>query len=127
MAFADRTDSIIFELDLELHAKEEAERVKQLEVLSAATKIEQPASSLKTSTPAFTIKQMTGDKEYQFVPPPSHLFDPVVRVLLAAAEIPYWVKGRVSGELGTVNPDSRWQLESEDVTRRIHLKRIRAT
>jgi hypothetical protein len=55
------------------------------------------------------------------------LFGNVTRILLLAAGIPVWTKGEISAPLETINPASRWMLESKDLTRRVELRQIRAT
>ena len=55
------------------------------------------------------------------------LFEDITQVLLVAAGVPAKTNGEVSAVIETVKPVSKWRLESKDLTRQIHLCRIRAT
>jgi hypothetical protein len=51
----------------------------------------------------------------------------ITEILLVAAGVPPKANGEVSGAIETIKPASKWMLESKDLTRRIQLRRIRAT
>jgi hypothetical protein len=125
-AILDKVDTIIFELDQQLHAKAETEFEKMLS--EAGTKVTaadfMKASEIKPKAFAITFK--TGEKKYDLAPAPGALFTPTVNVVLNAAAIPYWKKGEVSGEFETEKPSSKWRIESKDLTQRIQLRRIHA-
>jgi hypothetical protein len=55
------------------------------------------------------------------------LFEDITEILLVAAGVPPKANGEVSGAIETIKPASKWMLESKDLTRRIQLRRIRAT
>jgi len=74
----------------------------------------------------FEITAVIGEREEKFAPAPSSLYEPIIRVLLAASEIQYWTKGEVSAPFETVNPVSRWTLESKDLSRSLVLRRVRS-
>jgi hypothetical protein len=84
-----------------------------------------PVDAASTKTFSITIK--TGEKSFNLAPPPESLFDPAMRILLGAADIPYWTKREVSADIETRNPSTRWRLASSDVNRSIHLERIKNT
>jgi len=54
------------------------------------------------------------------------LFEDITRTLLIAAGVPPKTTGKVSGMIETINPISKWRLESKDLTRRIELRKIQA-
>ncbi len=115
-AIQDKADQVIFELEPEAHKAIQAEK----ELLTAARIFD------STRFPsAFRITYKIGDVGNELTPTKAVLFEPAMRVLLNAAEIPFWKKGDISAELVTANPDSKWLLESKDLTRRIELRRIR--
>ena len=74
----------------------------------------------------FQITRLTGAKESKSAPASANLYEVTIRILLTATEIQYWTKGEVSAPLETVNPISKWMLESKDLTKRVELRRIRA-
>jgi hypothetical protein len=116
-AIADNADCIIFELDLEAHKEIKAEKEEAKVLLH----------DMKKFPTAFQIIFKFGEKDGKLAPANGYLFEPVTRVLLNAAEIPYWTKDEVSAELETSNPSTKWIIESKDLTQRIQLQRIRAT
>jgi hypothetical protein len=111
-------DFVVFELDLEAHRKIKAER-EDMAKINLQNKERFPT--------AFQITLKSGEKEKKLAPATDYLFEPVTRVFLNAAEIPYWTKGETSAELETCNSSSSWGIESKDLTQRIQLRRIRAT
>ncbi|MGB7748918.1 MAG: hypothetical protein WBN75_16700 [Verrucomicrobiia bacterium] len=117
-AIEGEADHIIFELDLQAHKEIKAER----EDITKA-----PLVDIKKFPKAFQITLKSGETEKKLSLANGYLFEPVMRVLFGAAEIPYWKKGEDSAELETANPSSKWMIESKDLTQRIQLQRIRAT
>jgi hypothetical protein len=111
-------DFVLLELDWEAHKKIKAERENKAKISHQNT---------ERFPLAFQITLKSGEKERKLAPATGYLFEPVTRVLLNAAEIPYWTNGETSVELETCNPSSRWKIESKDLTQQIHLRRIRAT
>jgi len=111
-------DYLIFELDLQLHTKAEAEHDK-MRKNGDYSNYEFPE--------VFHITFKKDGNESKKPSAPSNLFDLIVRVLLNVVEVPYWKKGEISAELETGNPSSKWIIESKDLTQRIQLRRIRAT
>jgi hypothetical protein len=118
-AIQDEADHVVFELDLDLHKKVKVKEEKMMAEGRIPDSDELPK--------AFQITFKIGGKEQKLSPSPGGLFEPVVRILLNAAGIPYWTQGETSAELETVNPYSKWVIESKDLTQRIQLRRIRAT
>ena len=116
LALDDKADSITFEFDPALWDKIKAEEAKMTSEGIDLDEIKFPD--------VFIITFKVGNEKRKLEPPPGSLFNPVVRIILNAAAIPYWTKGEVSGELVTVNPDSKWRLESNDLTKRFELQKI---
>jgi hypothetical protein len=110
-------DYIVFELDLEAHREIIAERENIADTHLA---------DMKKFPTAFRITLKIGETEKKLSPANGYLFELVMRVLLNAVEIPYWKKDEISAELETVNPSSKWVIESKDLTQQIQLRRIRA-
>jgi hypothetical protein len=118
-AVQDNADIVILDLDVELHKKVEPdwERLMREGRFENAEKLPH----------AFRIRFMMGEKKQELPPAPGSLFEPAVRILLNFAEIPYWKKKDISGELETINPYSKWAVESQDLAQKVQLRRIRAT
>jgi hypothetical protein len=60
---------------------------------------------------------------YHMMPPPRHLFEPVVVVLCNHASVPYYAKGAVKGKIETRNPASSWLLHSKDLRKHVVLSK----
>jgi hypothetical protein len=75
---------------------------------------------------ACEVIYIIGEKREQMAPLSGELFGNILNILLLASGVPPWTKGETSAPLETIQPTSKWMLESNDVTRRIHLQRIRA-
>jgi hypothetical protein len=119
-------DVILLELDMELHmkAREELIALKQSLQEKSITK-DQYFFKFGRLPDAGEVIYVIGGKRKQMPPFHGELFECVVRILLQACGMAPWTKGEISGPLETVNPASKWILESKDLTRRIELRRIR--
>jgi hypothetical protein len=60
---------------------------------------------------------------YQMMPPPRHLFEPVVVILCNYASVPYYAKGAVEGKIETTNPASSWLLQSDNLRKYVVLSK----
>ncbi len=116
-AIYDKAEEIIFVMN------EKVETQSQIEELP-----ENDADDLADVSPvsrdAFTITFKLRDKQLSLAPAPGRLFEPAMRIFLNAAEIPYWTKTPVSGELQTLNPVTRWAIRSDNLAAHVHLLRL---
>jgi hypothetical protein len=121
-------DVILLELDMELHMKtrEELITLKQSLQEKSITKDQYFFKFGRLPDACKVIYVIEGKREQM---PPIHgeLFECVVRILLQACGMAPWTKGEISGPLETVNPASKWMLESKDLTHRVELRRIRTS
>jgi hypothetical protein len=127
-----KAEAIRLELDMELHLKVHAEMVKMHEEMMSHVKntpqiIDEHFSKLGRLPNAFGVIYTINGVENQMTPVNGELFGNVIRILLLAVGIPVWTKGEISAPLETINPASKWMLESKDLTRRVELRRIWAT
>jgi hypothetical protein len=125
-----RADKIMLELDVELHAKTHEELKRLNEEIAKSGKTLQIGGEfffkLMHLPDAVRISYMTNGIPSQLPSMNGELFGNIVSILLQACGIAPWTKGNVSARLETVNPVSKWILESKDVTRELQLRRIRA-
>jgi hypothetical protein len=117
-AVVDKADEIVFALDLQLEDKFKAEK----EQLFQQGKIDE--AFLQNSPNTFSITLKSGGSQQNVIPCTGDLFEPFMRILLNAAEIPYWTKNRVSFEFETIHPASKWKFVSENLKSTAHLERI---
>ena len=96
--------------------------ILQTAILDSADRIE---FSLTGCSPEaeFRVSCLSKGKIHDFMPPPSHLFDPVIVTLCNYASVPYYAKGPVKGRLETKSPDSSWRFESEDLKKSVVLSK----
>ena len=146
-----KADEIVLKLDLELHLKAQAQyeaidkKYRRPNLFEAISQ-KRTADDLrfwsanfrklnngrrffeigKLPTALGVIYVINGVQE---ATPSAHgdLFEDIIRILEDAAGISPKTKGEISGIIETINPISRWMLESKDLTQQIHLKRIRKT
>jgi hypothetical protein len=123
-AIWDKVDLVIFELDQQLHAKGEIEHEQLLSKAGAKITLDDFMKAFEMIPKAFAITFKTGENKHKLAPAAGSLFDPAVRIILNAGEIPYWRKGEISGEFETEKPASKWRIESKDLTRSLELKRV---
>jgi len=128
-----KAEAIQLELDVELHLKVHEEMQKLNKEMMAAVKIKNKSKAVDEMIfklcqlpNAFGVTYTINGVENQMTPANGELFGNVIRILLLAAGIPVWTKGEISAPLETINPASKWMLESKDLTQRIQLRRIRA-
>ena len=123
-----KVDFIVFELDCKVHEQEKTEREKffSSEIsMDADGKLKNAQlNSFEDLPKAFHIRLGIGNTEEELAPASGSLFGSTIRILLIAAEIPYWNKGKTSCDFETINPSAKWQLESEDLQQRVLLRRI---
>ena len=121
-------DAITFELDKELHLKvrEEMKSLKQL-LDNGAQTVDRYFFELNKLPKAFGISFRIGEVQDPLPSANGELFGNVIRILLLAAGIPYWTKDEISAQIETINPASKWLIESKDLSCRVQLRRIRAT
>jgi hypothetical protein len=81
--------------------------------------------SLEDSVPEarFQIWCSIKGQPYSMMPPPRHLFEPVVVALCNYASVPYYAKQSVQGRIETTNPASSWLLQSDDLQKRVVLSK----
>jgi hypothetical protein len=81
--------------------------------------------SLEDSLPQarFQIWCSIQGQPYHMMPPPSHLFEPVVVILCNYASVPYCAKGAVEGKIETTNPASSWLLKSDNLQKHVVLSK----
>jgi hypothetical protein len=91
-------------------------------VLDGADRIEFRLTS-ESSEVAFQMTVRTGGGETNLSPCPGSLFSPCMVVICNHASVPYYAKGRVNGSIRTVNPTSKWRLESDDLAQRVLLSK----
>jgi hypothetical protein len=128
-----KAEAIQLELDVELHLKVHEEMQKLNKEMMTAVKIKNKSKAVDEMIfklcqlpNAFGVTYTINGVENQMTPANGELFGNVIRILLLAAGIPVWTKGEISAPLETINPASKWMLESKDLTQRIQLRRIRA-
>ena len=123
-----KADAILLELDTELHLKvhEELESLRQLLENKSLT-VDQFFFKIGRLPNAFGVTYTINGVQHQCPSASGELFGSVINILLIAVGIPYWTKDEISTPLETINPASKWMLESKDLTQRIQLQRIRAT
>jgi hypothetical protein len=121
-----KADAILLELDMELHLKAHEEWKTFQQALQAKSLTEDQIFLKLGKLPnACEVIYIIGGKREQMKPLSGELFGNVVNILLLATGVAPWTKGEISVPLETIKPASKWTLESNDVTRRIHLQRIR--
>jgi hypothetical protein len=122
-----KADAILLELDLEIHlqAHEEWKAFQQALQAKSLTKDQIPFK-LGRLPNSCEVTYIIGGKREQMRPLSGELFGNVVNILLLAMGIPPWTKGVISAPLETIKPTSKWIFESNNVTRQIHLQRIRS-
>jgi hypothetical protein len=120
-----KAEAIRLELDMELHLKVHEEmKVINLNKSQTADELIFKITRLPN---AFGITYTINGVQTPMPSANGELFGNVTRILLLAAGIPIWTKGEISAPLETIDPASKWMLESKDLTQRIQLRRIRAT
>ncbi len=77
----------------------------------------------ESSETGFQVAVRTGSGESRLAPSSGTLFSPCIVVLCNYAAVPYYTKGHVTGTIKTINPTSRWTLESDDLHQRILLSK----
>jgi hypothetical protein len=123
-----KADAILLELDTELHSKvhEELESLRQLLENKSLT-VEQFFFKADKLPNAFGVTYIINGVQDPAPSISGELFTSVINILLLAIGIPYWSKDKVSAQLETINPATKWMLESDDLTQRIQLRKIRTT
>jgi hypothetical protein len=123
-----KADAILLELDTELHLKvhEELESLRRLLENKSLTFEEFIFKSDKLPN-AFRVTHIINGVQDPVPSITGELFGSVINILLNAVGIPYWTKGEISTPLETINPPSKWMIESKDLTQRVELNRIRAS
>jgi hypothetical protein len=127
-----KAEAIRLELDMELHLKVQEEMQKLHEKTMAVVEkrseaVDEMLFKIGRLPNAFGVTYTINGVENQMTPANGELFGNVIRILLLAVGIPVWTKGEISAPLETINPASNWMLESKDLSRRVELRRIRAT
>ena len=125
-AIRDKADVVTFKLDRDLHLKTKDAWESVMATMKLPNDPDDFISLLNSQPKAFQIIFRIGDKKQNQTPIHGNLFEPTVRILLLAVEVPYWIKGDVSAGFETVNPVSKWLLESKDLTRQVELRRVRS-
>jgi hypothetical protein len=120
-------DAILLELDTELHLKvhEELESLRQLLENKSLT-VDQFFFKIGQLPNTFGVTYTINGVQDPTPSVSGELFGSVINILLLAVGIPYWTKDEISTPLETINPTSKWMIESKDLTQRIQLRRIRA-
>jgi hypothetical protein len=120
-----KAEAIRLELDMELHLKvhEEMKAINQ----DKSQTVDELFFKISRLPKAFGVTFTINGVQNQMPSASGELFGNVTRILLLAVGIPVWTKGEISAQLETINPASKWILESKDLTRRIELRRIRKT
>ncbi|HEV2695045.1 MAG TPA: hypothetical protein VG347_19275 [Verrucomicrobiae bacterium] len=124
-AAALKADTILLELNMGLHLKEQ-EEIKAIfqNKLKSVAEFEFKMSQLPKP---FMVTYMINGIPDRQLPTSGEIFGNIVSIYLLHAGIPHWSKGEISTPLETINPISKWLLISDDVTRRVELKEIHAT
>ena len=121
-----KADAILLELDTELHREAHgALKVLRQAQQEKSITIDRFFFELARLPMACKLIYEIGGKQQEMAPLSGELFGNFINILLLATGIPPWTKGLISAPLETVKPTSKWMLESNDVTRRIQLRRIR--
>lgn len=118
-AITDKAEEVIFELKTEI---DQETRSHYEELLKAGDPDKYASSALAAGT-SFTIAFRTGNKLHHLPFAPGRLFEPAMRIFLNAAEIPYWTRTPVSGEIQTQNPATKWALKSDNLSVCVRLLR----
>ena len=126
-----RAEEILLELDVELHAKTHEELKRLNEEMAKSGKTLQIGGEFffklmhlpNAVGVTYTINGIPNQRPSMN----GELFGNIVSILLQACGIAPWTKGNISAPLETINPASKWILESKDLTRLVQLRRIRAT
>lgn len=92
-------------------------------VYSRAERIEFLLTDAK-SHDGFRMAYYAANGERTDLPPAAgSLFEPAMVVLCNYASVSYYKKGKVKGRFTTQSPSSSWDLESEDLTKKLLLKK----
>jgi len=142
-------DSVLLELDLELHLEAEKEGDVIREKYRRPTfyeaifkkRLKDYLRFQKTSYRELSVNRMFFElgqlpKAIKFthtksgvdeimLPIYGCLFEDIKKVLLIAAGVTPKTSGEASGAFETIKPVSKWRFESKDLTRQLQLKRIR--
>ena len=119
--------AILLELDVEQHLKVQEEMKSLLQRVNNKTlTVEQLFFKTWKLPQALSITFLIAGEWSQMPSVNGELFGNITKILLIAAGIPPWTKADISTPLETINPVSKWTLESKDITRQLQLRRIRA-
>lgn len=72
----------------------------------------------------FTIRYLTQEGWQSMAEPPGYFYQPVALALLAAADVPYWKRGSVQGEIWVENPQTTFLLTTADPIRSLRFTRV---